>query len=56
MSVREEIVNSMVKKCENELNYYDIVNESAEMVEYKLIIEFILDQILGVWKGDKNAD
>ena len=55
MPIREEIIKSLVEKCENELDYYDIVNESAEMVEFQLIVEFIVDCILDVWRGE-NAD
>lgn len=55
MVTREEIINSLVEKCEYELNYYDIVNESAEMVEFRLIVEFILDCILDVWRVE-NAN
>ena len=54
MPTREEIITAMAKKCEDELNYYDVVNESAEMVEYDLIVEFILDYIFSVW-SDKDA-
>ena len=55
MPTRDEIINAMVKKCEEELNYYDVVNESAEMVEYDLIVEFILDAIFCFWRG-KDAN
>ncbi len=56
MTTRDEIIDSLTEKCENELDYYDVVNESAEEVEYRLIVEFILDYIFGVWQGEKNAD
>ena len=55
MSIKESITNAIVRKCEDELNYYDVVNESAEMVEYDLIVEFILDAIFSVW-SDEDAD
>lgn len=47
---REEITELIVKKCENELNYYDIVNECDEMVEFRQIVEFILDCFFDVWR------
>lgn len=49
MPTREEIIDAITKKCEDELNYYDVVNESAEMVEFRMIVEFILDTVFGVW-------
>lgn len=56
MSLRDEIIDLITKKCENELNYYDVVNESAEMVDFRLITEFISGVIFDVWKDEKNAD
>ena len=56
MTTRDEIIDSLTEKCESELNYYDIVNESAEEVEYRMIVEFVLDTIFGFWKDGNNAD
>lgn len=56
MTTRDEIIDLLTEKCESELDYYEIVNECAETVEYRLIVEFVLDSILGVWKDGKNAD
>ena len=56
MTTRDEIIDLLTKRCENELDYYDVANESAEEVEYRLIIEFILDTMLDVWKGENNAN
>lgn len=47
---REKILELIVKKCESELNYHDIVNEYDEMVEFRLIAEFIVDCIFDVWR------
>ena len=56
MTTRDEIIDSLAEKCEYELDYYDVVNESAEEVEYRLIVEFVLDTLLDVWKGGNNAN
>ena len=56
MTTRDEIIDVLTHKCENELDYYDIVNESDETVEYRLIVEFIVNTVLSVWKGEDNAD
>ena len=54
MVVRDELIDSIAKSCEKELNYYDVVNESAEMVEYRLIVEFILEIIFDVWNDGRG--
>lgn len=36
----------LVEACERKLDYYDIVNESSELVEYGLIIDFLFEQII----------
>ena len=53
MALREEIINSVVEKCEAELDYYDIVNERTEQIDFGLIVEFIMDYILSVWEDGK---
>ncbi len=55
MATRDKIIDSLTEKCENELDYYDVVNESAEEVEYRLIVELILDTMLDVWKGENDV-
>ena len=49
----EEIINSVVEKCEAELDYYDIVNERTEEIDFGLIVEFIMDYIFSVWEDGK---
>lgn len=56
MATRDEIIDSLTERCESELDYYEIVNESAEKVEYRLIVEFIFDTMLDVWKDGNDAD
>lgn len=36
--------NEIVKLCENELNYYDIVDECSETVEFGMIIDFLIEK------------
>ena len=54
MSIRDDITKSIVEKCENELNYRDIVNECTEKIDFGLIVEFILNCIFGVWSGEND--
>ena len=49
MPTRDEITRLLVEQCENELNYYDIVNERKEEVDFQLIVEFILQNVFDVW-------
>lgn len=47
--------NELIELCEKELDYYDIVNECNETVEYGLIVEFLIDK--GVIEiGGKNGN
>lgn len=36
--------NEIIKLCENELNYYDIVDECSETVEFGMIIDFLIEK------------
>lgn len=56
MATKEQIIDLLTEKCETELDYYEIVNERSEEVNYRLIVEFVLDNIFDVWKDGKNAD
>ena len=47
----EELKKQLAKACEAKLDYYDIVNESDEAVEYGLIIDFLFEQIAGLLTG-----
>lgn len=47
----EELKKQLVEACERKLDYYDIVNESGEMVEYGLIIDFLFEQIAALMTG-----
>ena len=47
----EELKKRLVESCEAKLDYSDVVNESAEMVEYGLIIDFLFEQIAGLMTG-----
>ena len=55
MTIRKEIINSLTQRCENKLDYYDLVNERTEEIDFRLIVEFILDCILDVWDEEKNS-
>ncbi len=50
MATKEEIKESLVEQCEEELDYYDIVNERKEEIDFNLIVEFILERIFDVWE------
>ena len=43
MAIRDEIINFIVERCENEIEYYDVVNERNEEIDYQLITEFIFE-------------
>lgn len=47
----EELKKQLAEACQEKLDYYDVVNESAEMVEYGMIIDFIFEQIAGLMTG-----
>ena len=47
----DELKKQLVEACERKLNYYDVVNETAEMVEYGLIVDFLFEQIAGLMTG-----
>ena len=55
MPTRDEIIRLLVEQCESELNYYDVVNECAEEIDFQLIVEFILQNVFDVWRGE-NAN
>lgn len=50
MPTKEEIKESLVEQCENELGFYDIVDKRSEEIDFDLIVEFILERIFEVWK------
>ena len=47
----EELKKQLAEACERQLDYYDVVNESGEQVEYGLIIDFLFEQIAGIIRG-----
>ena len=50
----EELKKRLIEACERKLNYYDIVNEPCETVEYGLIIDFLVDSIeeMIMWRAE----
>ena len=56
MSIREDAIKTLTEKCEDTFEYEDVVDEYRGKVNFGLIVEFILDYIFGVWKGEDNAD
>ena len=32
----------IIEQCENKLNYYDIVDEKSELVDYEAIADFVI--------------
>lgn len=54
MSVREDVINLIAEKCENKFDYYDIVNERTETIDYSLIAEFILEFVLSIFIDDEG--
>ena len=47
----DELRETLVLACKQKLDYYDVVNESAEMVEYGMIIDFLFDRIAEMMMG-----
>lgn len=47
----EELKKKLAEMCEQKLDYYDIVDECSEAVEYGLIIDFLCEQIAALMKG-----
>lgn len=47
----DELKKQLAEMCERELDYYDIVNESGEMVEYGLIIDFLFERVARMMQG-----
>ena len=48
----DELKKQLAALCEQKLNYYDVVNESDESVEYGLIIDFLCKQLAEMMKGE----
>jgi hypothetical protein len=38
----ERIKGYIIEKCEAQLNYYDIVDENSETVDYEAIADFVI--------------
>lgn len=47
----DQLKTQLVEACEEKLDYYDVVNESGESVEYGMIIDFLFEQIAGLMTG-----
>lgn len=47
----DELKKQLAEMCERELDYYDIVNESNETVEYGLIIDFLFERLAERMQG-----
>lgn len=47
----DELKKQLAEMCERELDYYDIVNESDETVEYGLIIDFLFERVADMMQG-----
>lgn len=47
----EELKKQLAEACERKLDYYDVVNEPNESVEYGLIIDFLFEQIATLMTG-----
>lgn len=56
MATKNELIDSLTDKCEIEFKYGEIVNDFIREIDFRPIVEFIVDTILGVWKGEDNAD
>lgn len=54
MSIRNDAIDALVVKCKHEFAYEDIVNENSETVDYKPIIELVLDTIVNIWRDSKG--
>ena len=47
----EQLKKQLVESCKEKLDYYDVVNEGAEMVEYGMIIDFLFERIAEMMMG-----
>ena len=45
--------NEIINLCENELNYYDIVDECSEMVDFGAILDFLIEK--GIVKIERSV-
>lgn len=51
----DELKNQLEQMCEQELDYYDIVNESDETIAYGLIIEFLFERVAEMMSGGNHG-
>lgn len=56
MASKENLIDLLTDKCEIELNYYDLVNERIKEIDFRPIVELIVDTVLEVWKDGKDAN
>ena len=47
----DELKKQLAKMCEQKLDYYDIVDECSEAVEYGLIIDFLFERVAEMMQG-----
>lgn len=50
----EELKKQLVDRCRKKFNYYDIVNEHFEMVDYGSIIDFLFLSLADMMSGRDN--
>lgn len=46
-----ELKKQLVEACEAKLDYYDVVIEAQEQVEYGMIIDFLFERIAEMMMG-----
>ncbi len=50
----DELKKQLAEMCNQQLSYYDVVNECAEAVEYGLIIDFLFERLADIMTGGKG--
>ena len=55
MPTRDVIAELLVEKCKTELDYYELVNERTETIDYRAIVELVLQSVFDVW-GEEDAN
>ena len=48
----DELKKQLAEMCKQKLDYYDIVDEGSEIVQYGLIIDFLADCLADMMKSE----
>ena len=50
----DKLKKQLAELCEQQLSYYDVVDECSEAVEYGMIIDFLFDRLADIMTGGKE--